>query len=86
MLYMYIERDSAWIIRVSEKRDRRWRDYPERRYIDYTKREAVKMYRQEFGLVGRHMQTNDWTKESKPGLIESLIALQELNKELERGI
>lgn len=83
---MYIERDSAWIIRVSEKRDGHWRDYPERRYFDYTKREAVKMYRQEFGLVGRHMQTKDWTKERKPSLIESLIALQELNKELERRI
>lgn len=36
--------------------------------------------------VGRHIQTNDWTKERKTGLIESMIALQELNKELERGI
>lgn len=48
MLEMYMRKSNGWwLIRVH--------GYPTRRYLYYTKREAVKKYRQEFRLVGKHM-------------------------------
>lgn len=53
MLEMYLRKSGGWwLIRVL--------GYPTRRYLYYTKREAVKKYRQEFGLVGKHMVQCEW--------------------------
>ena len=34
--------------------------YPERGFFDYTFREALKAYRQQYGLVGKHINFFDW--------------------------
>ena len=53
MLNMYIRRSCGYLlIRVD--------GFPKRRYLYYTKREAVRRYRQEFGLVGKHMKRIEW--------------------------
>ena len=32
--------------------------YRQWKYLDYTKREAIKLYRERFGLVGKHATIN----------------------------
>ena len=34
--------------------------YPEIGYFGYTKREAIKNYRQKFGLIGKHIYFSEW--------------------------
>jgi len=35
--------------------------FPRWRYMDYTKREAIRQYRRQFGLVGKHITWCDYT-------------------------
>lgn len=35
--------------------------YPSRDFVGYSEREAIKMYRQAFGLVGKHLEYIDTT-------------------------
>lgn len=46
----------------SEIQEYRW--YPSRRYLYYGKRDAMRLYRQEMGLVGKHIEisveTTSW--------------------------
>ena len=53
MLTMHLRRSGGWWWITVD-------GFPTKRYMFYTKREAVRRYRQEFGLVGKHMKRIEW--------------------------
>lgn len=55
--YIFIGRDECGNPKI--RADYKGTDFPKRLYMFYTEREAIKAYRNEFNLVGKHLTRID---------------------------